>query len=92
VSVIIYKYIFRFELPVDDAGLVQKLKSNYNLGEHVSDCTFRKDEVLLSRVEMQIALGQVLHYDVYVFLVLENLCDVGEKGVLTDRRNQLCLQ
>jgi hypothetical protein len=92
VSVIINQYVFGFELPVNDARLVQKLYSDDDLGEHVSDCTFWKDELLLSRVEIQVSLGQVLHYNIYVFLILEDLCDVGEEGVLADRRNQLCLQ
>ena len=91
-SVIIDQYIFRLELPVNDACLMQKLNSDDDLGEHVSDGTFGKDEVLLSGVEIEIALGQVLHHDVNVFLILEDLCDVREEGVLADRRNQLCLQ
>ena len=91
-SVIIDQYIFRLELPVNDACLMQKLNSDDDLGEHVSDSTFGKDEVLLSGVEIEIALGQVLHHDVNVFLILEDLSDVREEGVLADRRNQLCLQ
>lgn len=92
VPVIIDQYVFGFELPVNDAGLMQKLNSDDDLGEHVSDGTFGEDEVLLSGVEIEVALGQVLHHDVNVFLILEDLGDVGEEGVLADCRNQLRLQ
>ena len=90
-SVICNQYVLRFELPVNDSLLVQKLNSDYYLWEHVSDGIFGEDEVLFSGVEVEIALRQVLHDDVDVFFVLEDLDDVGEKGVFAYGGNEFGL-
>lgn len=90
-SVIGDEYVFRFELPVNDALFVQKLNCNNNFSQHVSYRSFWKEEVLFLGVEVEVASRQILHHDVDVFFVLEDLSDVGEKGMLADGRYQLGL-
>ncbi len=84
--------IFGFELSIDNTMLVQEANRHNNLSHDVSDEGFREKDVWLFGVEVEIAFGQILHDDVDVILVLEDLEDVCQERVPADGRDQLALQ
>lgn len=71
---------------------MQILKSNNNLDKYISDIIFCKMNLFFSKIEIEIPKGKVLHYDIDVIIVLENLFDRRKEGMISQQSNQLTLQ
>ena len=84
--------VLGLELAIDNAMRVQKANGHNDFSQHVPDHRFGEEQFLFFGVEVEIAFGQILHDDVYILFVLEQLNDVREEGVPADGRNEFALQ
>lgn len=66
---------------------MQKLNSNDYLSEHISNSVLGEDEILFSGIEIEITFRQVLHDDVNIFFVLEDLVYACKKRMFTNGGN-----
>lgn len=78
-----HQNIFRLQISVGHTKRMQVVKS---CGKLVTQCLcpfFRDFEITFFKISEQITSGQVLHHDVNVLLVLENIKQSDDVGVLT---------
>ena len=91
-SLLSYKYIFRFQFSIDYSLSVEQTEANNYLCCNFCDSGLGEGHLTLLMIVIEVSHRQILHYDIDFGFILKGFFDVNKETFMLDVLNAVTLQ